>query len=87
MREGAGERAAQLIDHLKKGDMAKEAEHFLAESGWLPEPLRMADADQAAPVDAAESEGDDEALPEVLAGDEEETPADQADEPRMIAAE
>ncbi|WP_038378310.1 ParB N-terminal domain-containing protein, partial [Bradyrhizobium elkanii] len=25
VREGAGERAAQLIDHLKKGDMAKEA--------------------------------------------------------------
>ncbi|WP_342739912.1 ParB N-terminal domain-containing protein [Bradyrhizobium sp. B117] len=87
VREGAGERAAQLIDHLKKGDMAKEAERLLAESGWLPEPLRMADADQAAPVDAAESVGDDEALPEFLAGDDEETPADQADEPHMIAAE
>ncbi|MCA1393238.1 ParB N-terminal domain-containing protein [Bradyrhizobium sp. IC3123] len=87
VREGAGERSTQLIDHLKKGDMAKEAERLLAESGWLPEPLRMADADQAAPVDAAESEGDDEALPEFLAGDDEETPADQADESRMIAAE
>ncbi|MCA1437210.1 MULTISPECIES: ParB/RepB/Spo0J family partition protein [unclassified Bradyrhizobium] len=87
VREGAGERAAQLIDHLKKGDMAKEAERLLAETGWLPEPLRMADADQAAPGDAAESEGDDEALPEFLAGDDEETPADQADESRMLAAE
>lgn len=29
VREGAGERAAQLIDHMKKGDMAKEAERLL----------------------------------------------------------
>jgi hypothetical protein len=40
---GAGERAAQLIDHLKKGDMAKEAERLLADTGWLPEPLRLVD--------------------------------------------
>lgn len=32
VREGAGERAAELIDHLKKGDMAKEAERLLAET-------------------------------------------------------
>ncbi|MFX7106291.1 DNA-binding protein, partial [Acinetobacter baumannii] len=38
VREGAGERAAQLIAHLKKGDMATEAERLLAETGWLPEP-------------------------------------------------
>jgi ParB family chromosome partitioning protein len=41
----------------------------------------------AAAVDAAEPEGDGEALPEFLAGDDEETPADEADESRMIAAE
>ncbi|WGD53493.1 ParB N-terminal domain-containing protein [Bradyrhizobium sp. CB1650] len=87
VREGAGERAAQLIDHLKKGDMAKEAERLVAETGWLPEPLRMADADQVATVDAAEPEGDGEALPEFLAGDDEEAPADEAHEPHMIAAE
>jgi ParB family chromosome partitioning protein len=40
VREGVDERSAQLIDHLKKGDMAKEAERLLAGSGWLPEPLR-----------------------------------------------
>ena len=33
VREGAGERAAQLIAHLKKGDMATEAERLLAVSG------------------------------------------------------
>ena len=48
VREGAGERAAQLIDHLKKGDMAKEAERLLADTGWLPEPLRLADVGRSA---------------------------------------
>lgn len=38
IREGAGERAAQLISHLKKGDMAKGAECLLAESGRLIAP-------------------------------------------------
>ena len=36
VREGAGDSAAQLIEHLKKGDMAKEAERLLADSDWLP---------------------------------------------------
>jgi ParB family transcriptional regulator, chromosome partitioning protein len=40
VRESKGERAAQLIDHLKKGEMAEKAEVLLAGSGWLPEPLR-----------------------------------------------
>ncbi|WP_407186847.1 ParB/RepB/Spo0J family partition protein [Bradyrhizobium centrosematis] len=86
VREGAGERAAQLIDHLKKGDMAKEAERLLAETGWLPEPLRMASADVAASIDA-EPESDGAALPEFLAGDDEEAPTDEPDKPHMIAAE
>ena len=83
MQEGAGERAAQLIDHLKKGDMAKEAERLLADTGWLPEPLRIAAADDA-PVEATEAEDDGEALPEFLAGDDEEA---DADAPQVIAAE
>ncbi len=40
VREAKGEQAAQLIDHLRKPDMAKEAERLLAGTGWLPEPLR-----------------------------------------------
>ncbi len=87
VREGAGERSAQLIDHLKKGDMAKEAERLLAKTGWLPESLRMADPEQPAAVDAAEPEADGEPLPEFLNRDDEETPVDEADEPHMIAAE
>jgi ParB family chromosome partitioning protein len=41
VREGCGEKEAQLIDHLKKGDMAREAERLLADSDWLPESLRL----------------------------------------------
>jgi ParB family chromosome partitioning protein len=85
VREGAGERAAQLIDHLKKGDMAKEAERLLADSFWLPEPLRTVD-DDAPSADQVGDEGEGEALPEFLAGDEDE-PSEQAeDEPQTIAA-
>jgi ParB family chromosome partitioning protein len=43
VREAKGEAAAQLIDHLKKPEMAKEAERLLTGSGWLPEPLRTLD--------------------------------------------
>ena len=45
VREAKGEPSAQLIDHLKKGDMAREAERLLEGTGWLPEPLRLAEAD------------------------------------------
>ena len=40
VREAKGEASAHVIDHLKKPDMAKEAERLLVGSGWLPEPLR-----------------------------------------------
>lgn len=40
VREAKGEQPAQLIDHLKKADMAREAARLLEGSGWLPEPLR-----------------------------------------------
>ncbi len=38
--EGCGIEAAARIDHLKKGDMATEAETLLKDTGWLAEPLR-----------------------------------------------
>ncbi len=38
--EAKGPRAADRIAHLKTGDMAAEAETLLANTGWLPEPLR-----------------------------------------------
>ena len=40
VREVKGEQATQLIDRLKKGEMAERAQELLAGSGWLPEPLR-----------------------------------------------
>jgi len=85
VREGAGEQAAQLIDHLKKGDMAREAERLLADSGWLPEPLRLIDQD-APPAQPGEGEEPD--LPEFLAGDDEDDSA-AADEviAHAVAAE
>jgi len=63
VREANGEQSAQLIDHLKKGEMAKEAERLLEGTGWLPEPLRL-----DAPAIGDESETD-EALPDFLADD------------------
>ncbi|MGH0028334.1 MAG: ParB/RepB/Spo0J family partition protein [Myxococcota bacterium] len=89
VREGAGERAAQLIDHMKKGDMAREAERLLADTGWLPEPLRMSDGIAAAAAQSATPEGSDDELPAFLADDgEDDDLAETDDEPAtMIAAE
>ncbi|WP_246047591.1 hypothetical protein [Hankyongella ginsenosidimutans] len=41
--QAKGQRAADRIEHLKKGDMAAEAQTLLADTGWLPEPLRTVD--------------------------------------------
>lgn len=86
VREGAGERAAQLIDHMKKGDMAKEAERLLADSGWLPEPLRPADAGTEAAV-ATDQGGADEALPAFLSDDSNDDEMVEEDDEALIAAE
>ncbi len=55
VREAKGEGTAQLLDHLKKVEMATEAERLLKGSGWLPEVLRRADL--VAFDDATETEG------------------------------
>ena len=88
VREGAGERAAQLIDHMKKGDMAKEAERLLADTGWLPEPLRSADTGIETAADHADQDAGDEALPAFLSddGDEDDASGEENDE-ALIAAE
>ncbi|WP_244464302.1 hypothetical protein [Bradyrhizobium japonicum] len=39
VREAKGESSARLMDHLKKVDIAKEAESLLDGSGWLQEPV------------------------------------------------
>ncbi len=83
VREAKGESSTQLIDHLKKGDMAREAERLLEGTGWLPEPLRHAETDVAS--DAATSEA--EALPEFLADDDEVEAENDEDQPHVVAAE
>ncbi len=85
VREAKGEHSAQLIDHLKKTEMAKEAERLLDGSGWLPEPLRLAHSETM--ID--EPAGEAEALPGFLTGEEDETGAADLEEPEphAIAAE
>jgi ParB family chromosome partitioning protein len=76
VREAKGEQAAQLIEDLKKAEMAREAERLLDGTGWLPEPLRL----RAANAWQAPDAGAPEALPAFL--------ADDADgERRAVAAE
>ena len=84
VREGAGAQAVELIAHLKKGDMAREAERLLDGSGWLPEPLRQDDPDlgnHAAPEDAAVE------LPAFLTEDDEVASDDEEERQHLIAAE
>jgi ParB family chromosome partitioning protein len=40
VRDACGARQAEVIEHLKKDEMAARAQELLAGSGWLPEPLR-----------------------------------------------
>jgi ParB family chromosome partitioning protein len=62
VREAKGDKPAERLAHLKKTEMAKEAERLLDGTGWLPEPLRTVgmgsatakDVDQTAHVMAAE---------------------------------
>jgi ParB family transcriptional regulator, chromosome partitioning protein len=82
VREAKGEQSAQLIDHLKKTDMAKEAERLLAGTSWLPEPLRLV---EVAPL-SDEPTGESEALPHFLACDEDEAPSDADEEPAALTA-
>ncbi|TQN59937.1 ParB/RepB/Spo0J family partition protein [Agrobacterium tumefaciens] len=64
VREAKGEQSAQLIDHLKKPDMAREAARLLEGSGWLPEVLRL-------PVDQIPAEAEVDAVqPDVVVEDD-----------------
>ncbi|HQV03464.1 MULTISPECIES: ParB/RepB/Spo0J family partition protein [unclassified Novosphingobium] len=75
VRETRGDATAVLIEHLKKGDMAREAERLLEGTGWLPEPLRLP------VIEVAEQEAPDTDLPDFL-NDE-----DGEFDPMAIAAE
>ncbi len=70
VREAKDEQSAQLIDHLKKPDMAREAERLLEGSGWLPEPLRL-ESDEAPSDETGEAidQGNRDAQLDVEAAD------------------
>jgi len=78
VREGKGESAAQRIAHLKKGEMAAQAQDLLAGSGWLPEPLRTPGQAVTAAPETTEAEAE---LPPADPGQAE------ADEPTEDPAE
>ena len=83
VREAKGDQALQLIDHLKKAEMAKEAERLLDGTGWLPDPLRLADSANMSDTPAESAEE----LPAFLAdGEGHDSLTDEA-EPPAIAAE
>lgn len=83
VREAKGDQAAQLIDHLKKAEMATEAERLLDGTGWLPEPLRLADS-----VDVSDTLTDTaQELPAFLADGEALNAATDDVDPHPIAAE
>jgi len=101
VREARGEDSAQLIDHMKKDLMAREAARLLEGSNWLPEPLRLdvgdAVADEPAADDVADEDetalgGDAAELPAYLASDtgpsvDEEAAVDGEDTDHLQAAE
>ena len=97
VREAKGEHAAQLIDHLKKGEMAEKAEALLAGSGWLPEPLRtpgratpqVADVEALAATEVVESEESDACAFNQPATDDDEAEGfeQEADQAHAFAAE
>ena len=88
VRAAKGDASAQLIEHLKKPEMAKEAERLLADTGWLPGPLRTTDAQVGS--GNAESETSTDALPAFLADtgdDNPEHPSDAEESSHGVAAE
>lgn len=62
VRDARGDEAADRIVHMKKPDMAREAERLLDGSGWLPEALRTVGLADQAQVETVTSGGDMEAI-------------------------
>jgi ParB family chromosome partitioning protein len=98
VREARGGTASQLIEHLKKGEMAARAQELLTGSGWLPDPLRtpgrMIDAtslsSKSSRISPANSAGEESAATGCeTAMDDSERPEDKfvAAEHSQVAAE
>lgn len=68
--EGKGDQTAALIDHLKKPDMAREAERLMADAAWLPEPLRTPTLGKPGEAEPQAPTAGEDALPAFLDDDE-----------------
>ncbi|WP_336717900.1 ParB/RepB/Spo0J family partition protein [Asaia bogorensis] len=66
VREARGAQAAEMIAHLKKADMAREAERLLEGSGWLPDALRAGVSQTDTPIIEDDGETGDVTLPAFL---------------------
>jgi ParB family chromosome partitioning protein len=85
VREAKGEHSARLIEHLKKADMAREAERLLDGAGWLPDPLRVAQTGMEVDAPIGEA-GEAEALPDFLGEDEDDAQLEAEEEQPHAAA-
>jgi ParB family chromosome partitioning protein len=86
--EAKGDAAAARIEHLKKAEMAREAEQLLSATGWLPEPLRTPGQNSAAGSDAPGIEQSE--MTENVSAMAAEEPIDEnhlAADPAQLAAE
>lgn len=79
VREGAGEAKAALIDHLKKAEMAQEAERLLADTDWLPEPLRSP-GDSGSTEAVGDEAAGDAGLPAFLTGEDDDGELGEGDD-------
>ena len=65
--------------------MAKGAERLLADTGWLPEPLRLLDDGTEADLAAADDGGSAD-LPDFLTAEDGEDEAAEDEEPQQVIA-
>ncbi|QDX26989.1 ParB/RepB/Spo0J family partition protein [Sphingomonas suaedae] len=79
--EAKGSEVAGRIDHLKKPEMAQEAEQLMADASWLPEPLRTPELPAQAELPGVVAEA--ATVTEAPSGPD----ASGEDEPLAIAAE
>ncbi len=81
VREAKGDDTAQLLDSLKKADMAREAERLMAGSGWLPSLMRTPGLDAPEPASGEEPQvASEDAVPD----EGQEAPSDQDAEDDVI---
>ena len=82
VQEAKGDSFVQLIAHMKKSDMAREAQRMLDGTGWLPEPLRTQDLDGSTNPEDEPGVQQEVTLPDFLSGNS----ADEAADPEDVYA-